>query len=742
MPSVPPSIPLQQSLEVHLPPEAEPLYELAHNIWWSWSSEAQALFSAIHSWAWTHYQNPVEVLHAVDDERWETLLGDATFMERMAAVVGEFEAYLAGGGGSRFATHHPDYAAGPIAYFSMEYGLHQSLPLYSGGLGVLSGDHLKSASDLGLPLVGLGLLYRSGYFRQTLDADGVQQHSYPPTDYQRLGARPVANRRGGTLTVDVPFPGREVTAKVWLLQVGRVPLLLLDSDVPQNDPADRPIASVLYVRGREMRLAQELLLGVGGARALAALDIEPAVWHLNEGHSSLLQLERLLGQTGGDGERLDAALADCRARTAFTLHTPVPAGHESFDRDLARRYLEPWSERLGVSTERLLALGHGDHGAPDQPLNLTALALRTSRFVNGVSKLNAEVSDPNWRHIRVETAPEDPSIRAITNGVHLPTWVGVEIRDLLTETVGSDWARRSVAELTEAVDAVPDERLWRAHGQQKERLARFARRRLLKQYARHGRSPDRLRAIERLFDPAVLTLGFARRFATYKRADLLFSDIHRVRGLLGHREMPMQVIFAGKAHPMDRPGQELIQHIFNLSQEADLAGRVFFLEDYDLLIGRMLVQGVDVWLNTPRRPNEASGTSGMKAAMNGVLNCSILDGWWPEGYDGDNGWAIDAGSFADAAEQDRADTLALYETLERRVAPLYYERDEAGLPRRWLAMMKHSIATTAPAFSSDRMVEDYLERAYLPLARPRAEAPGDDALEGVGATTDGGGSGP
>ncbi|MCZ6726703.1 MAG: alpha-glucan family phosphorylase [Acidobacteria bacterium] len=720
MSSRPPIIPVKHALEIHLPKEVESLYELAHNLWWTWSPEAQQLFSAVHSWAWSHYQNPVEVLHAMDEERWQTLIGDDTFMSRFATVVRDFESYMAGADEGGFARRVATYDRGPIAYFSMEYGLHQSLALYSGGLGVLSGDHCKSASDLGLPLVGLGLLYRSGYFRQTIDAEGFQQHSYPDCDYLRLGARPVANRTGGDLSIEIPFPGRRVVAKVWTLSVGRVPLLLLDSDVAQNDPADRPIASVLYVRGREMRLAQEMLLGVGGVRALAALDIEPAVWHLNEGHSSLLQLERLRRLTNGDGSKLEAALAQCRASTVFTVHTPVPAGHESFDRPLAAKYLEPWSERLGVPTERLLALGHADQGAPGQPLNLTALALRTSGFVNGVSRLNAEVSNRNWRHLYPQSAgPQSPSgeagIRAITNGVHVPTWLGVEIRDLLVRHLGSGW-REALApdELMSAIREIPDDGLWNAHQGQKQRLARFARSRILSQYARHGRSPDKLREVEHLFDPRVLTLGFARRFATYKRADLLFGDLHRVRSLLGHPDLPMQVIFAGKAHPTDRPGQQMIQHIFNLSHDGELSGRVFFLENYDLGIAKMLVQGVDVWLNTPRRPQEASGTSGMKAAINGVLNCSILDGWWPEGFDGENGWAIDAGRHPDEGEQDRADALALYETLERQVAPTFYERDEEGLPRRWLAMMKRSIATIVPAFSSDRMVGDYLEQAYLP----------------------------
>ncbi|HVS16686.1 MAG TPA: alpha-glucan family phosphorylase [Thermoanaerobaculia bacterium] len=712
-----PRIPVRAPIVLDLPRELEMLYEIAYNLWWTWSPEARRLFSAIHSWAWSRYHNPIELMLGMDRHEWDALLEDHTFMADFGAVRRSFEAYLKGGETSWFATRYPEHRAGPVAYFSMEYGLHASLGIYSGGLGVLSGDHCKSASDLGLPFVAIGLLYRTGYFRQTIDADGFQQHTYPETDFVRVGLRPVAGTGGGDLLVRVPFPGREVTAKVWTVQIGRVPLLLLDTDTNLNDAADRPITNVLYVRGREMRLAQELVLGVGGARALEALGIEPAVWHLNEGHSSLLQLERLLRARERDGVDLDEALAAVRATSVFTTHTPVPAGHETFEPPLARRYLEPLIERLGVPAERLLALGNADHGEPDQPFNLTALALRTSAWTNGVSRLNAEISDHTWRHLRPAETADQRLVEAITNGVHLPTWIGLEMRDLLTRHVGLDWrARLASPEAAAAIEAIPDEELWDAHQEQKRRLARFTRGRLLAQFARHGRSPDELRAIADLLDPEVLTLGFARRFATYKRASLLFSDLHRVRTLLTHPERPVQVIVAGKAHPADRPGQELIQHLFNLGQDVHLRGRVIFIENYDFIVAHMMVQGVDVWLNTPRRPLEASGTSGMKAAINGVLHCSILDGWWPEAYDGANGWAIEGGEHPDDWSQDREDALALYEVVERQVVSTFYQRDERRLPRRWLTMMKHSIATVAPHFSSDRMVREYTERAYLPLA--------------------------
>jgi starch phosphorylase len=722
--SIPPSIPVRTPLELDLPRELEGIYQLAYNLWWTWNPAAQRLFSAIHRWAWSHYHNPVELLLAMDRHEWDQLVDDHTFMADYAAVRRSFESYMAGGEKSWFAKRFEQHVPGPIAYFSMEYGLHSSLGIYSGGLGVLSGDHCKSASDLGLPFVAVGLLYRTGYFRQTIDADGIQQHTYPETDFVRVGLRPVA-RAGGDLVVRVPFPERDVAAKVWTVQIGRVPLLLLDTDVELNDPADRPITNMLYVRGREMRLAQELVLGVGGVRALEALGIEPSVWHLNEGHSSLLQLERLAFARRAGRADLQEALAAVRATSVFTTHTPVPAGHETFEHGLAGRYLEPWSRSLGVPVERLLELGNADHGEPGQPFNLTALALRTSAWTNGVSQINAEISDRAWSHLRPPEAADRRLVDAITNGVHVPSWIGVEVRDLLARHLGRAWAGLiSTPAAATAIEAIPDDELWAAHQEQKLRLARFTRGRLRAQLARHGRSPDELRAVADLVDPEVLTLGFARRFATYKRASLLFSDLHRVRGLLTHPERPVQIVVAGKAHPADRPGQELIQHLFNLSQDPTLRGRVFFVENYDLLVAQVLVQGVDVWLNTPRRPLEASGTSGMKAALNGVLNCSILDGWWPEAYVGANGWSIEGGEHHEEGTQDREDALALYEVLERQVVPTFYERDEERLPRRWLTMMKHSMSSIAAGFSSDRMVREYTERAYLPLAAGEALAAG------------------
>jgi starch phosphorylase len=603
----------------------------------------------------------------------------------------------------------------------MEYGIDASLPLYAGGLGVLSGDHLKSASDLGVPLIGVGLLYRYGYFHQTVDPDGLQQHSYAESDFTRVPLRPVADGNDGRarwLSVHVPFPGRDLAVGVWVAKVGRVPLLLLTTDVPENHPADRTITNVLYVRSREVRLAQELVLGVGGVRAIRALGITPAVWHMNEGHSAFLQVERLREGVSG-GESLEDAVARVRRDAVFTTHTPVPAGHEEFDPALAQRYLEPLAAATPPLAEGALGLGRAN-GAQPAPLNLTALGLRTAARANAVSRLNAEVCDRMWHHLRPDVPADQAVIRPITNGVHPTTWMGRSIRALFERHLGATWQRllRST-EAWEAVGQIPDEELWAAHREQKQRLIRFVRARLREQLARHGGTPDDLRALDGWFDPDVLTIGFARRFATYKRVWLVFSDLDRARRLLTNPDRPVQLVFSGKAHPADRPGQELIRQTAIMGHQGALRGRVCFLEDYNLRVAGMLVQGTDVWLNTPRRPMEASGTSGQKAALNGVLNVSVLDGWWPEGFDGQNGWAIGDGAseHAEEEEQDRLDAEALYTVLEQQVVPTYYDRDAGGMPRAWATMMKRAIVTIAPRFSSGRMVRDYVDLAYLPAAR-------------------------
>jgi starch phosphorylase len=708
--------------DIKLPREVSKLYELAYNFWWAWTPMARRLFSTIDTVAWGRYRNPVDLLIGLDPSCWEPLINSETFMNTYATVISEFERYM-NGRDRCWASSSGEGGLSedsPVAYFCMEFGVHECLPIYSGGLGLLAGDQLKAASDLCLPLVGVGMLYRRGYFRQTIDADGHQQHIYPMLDFSRLPVRPAASPTGRPVLVSVDLPGRQVSAKVWVAQVGRVPLLLLDTDIIENDPADRPISGILYVRGRAMRLVQEFVLGIAGVRALRALDISPAVWHLNEGHSGFLQVERMRELMQGDVPSFEEVVRRIARTTVFTTHTPVPAGNEIFDRSQVRPYLDGAGTGPNLDTETLLRLGDAGPGGSDGSFNLTAFVLRTSGSNNGVSALHGRVSNDMWRPILSETGA-DP-IRSVSNGVHTPTWLGPLMLNLFNRTLGPGWNDRLFdTERWDLIEQIPDQELWEAHNAQKDRLAGFVRASLLGQYARHGGSPDSLRELRDWFAPQSLTIGFARRFATYKRLQLLFSDLDRLRRLLADSARPVQIVLAGKAHPADRPGQELVKYLFGLSQSPDLRGKVFFLEDYDIRVARAMLRGADLWLNTPRRPQEASGTSGMKAALNGALNLSVLDGWWPEGFDGSNGWAIgpDRDAHGDEENRDREDALSLYTQLEQEIIPTYYDRDGHGVPVRWVRMMKRSIATIMSRFSAQRMVKQYAEQAYRAKLSPQ-----------------------
>ncbi len=700
------NIPTIQIADIVLPPEMERLRDLAYDLWWSWSPQATRLFTWIDPDHWRRYHNPVQLLINVERHHWDRLLADPEFRRAYDLVIQSLDAYRAR---TRWFEQSGHKLAGPVGYFSMEFGIHESLGVYSGGLGILAGDHCKAASDLGVPLVGVGLLYRSGYFRQTVDFDGFQQHIYPDYDFARLPVLPVESPGGGVLTVPVDLPGRVVQAAVWKAQVGRVPVLMLDTDIPLNDPADRPITGQLYVRGREMRLCQEIVLGIGGVRALRALEIWPSVYHMNEGHVAFLGLERARERVRrGDG--LSDALADLALNAVFTTHTPVPAGNETFDRELVRKYIEPWTQDVGADPEVALNLGM-DNGS----FNLTVMAIRLSSSVNGVSRLHGEVSSAMWRRLW----PDEPDRRVtyVTNGVHTQSWIGPEMRTLFARRLGADWEDHLLEpEYWNRVHEIPDEELWAAHRSQKERLIRFVRERVRLQSARHGASPDELRAIEGLLDVRALTIGFARRFATYKRAVLVMSDLDRVRAILNDPARPVQLVFAGKAHPADRAGQDFIRQLVLLAQ-GEFRGKIVFVEDYDMEVGRMLVQGCDVWLNTPRRPQEASGTSGQKSPIGGGINASILDGWWAEGYRKDNGWAIGEETLGAAVDdQDRVDAASLYRILEQEMVPLFFDKGKDGLRTRWIAMMKASIASVVPEFSAHRMVRDYVDDIYLPAA--------------------------
>jgi starch phosphorylase len=704
-----PEIRTLQIADIELPAGMERLQELVYDLWWSWSPQAHRLFAWIDPEHWRRYQNPVQLLINVEPHQFARLQSDPEFVRAYDSVFQAYDAYRAR---PRWFQQHAEKLSGPIAYFSMEFGIHGSLGTYSGGLGILAADHCKAASDLGVPLVAVGLLYQSGYFRQTVDADGFQQHIYPNYDFARLPVQPVQGPHGGVLTVPIDLPGRVVQAAVWKAQVGLVPVLMLDTDIPLNDPADRPITGILYVRGREMRLAQEIVLGVGGVRALRALGIAPALWHMNEGHVAFLGLERAREKVQrGDG--LQEALESVVRNGVFTTHTPVPAGNETFDKELVKKYLGPWAQDVGCEIGEALQLG-SDNGN----FNLTALAIRLSSWVNGVSKLHGRVSSAMWRHL-FPGAPESP-VGAITNGVHTETWIGPEMRTLYASHLDANWEQSLLdPEFWKRISQVPNAELWAAHRSQKERLIRFVRERLRSQNARHGQSPDDLRQIEGLLDPQALTIGFARRVATYKRAVLVLSNLERLRGLLSNPKRPVQLLFAGKAHPADREGQDLIRRLVLLAQ-GELRGRLVFLEDYDIEMGRMLVQGCDAWLNTPRRPQEASGTSGQKCPVNGGVNVSILDGWWAEAFRGDNGWAIgDEREEASTEAQDRKDAESLYALLEDEVVPRFFERGEDGLPHRWIDTMKASIESVVPHFSAHRMVRDYVLEAYLPAAARR-----------------------
>ncbi|TMC66342.1 MAG: glycosyltransferase family 1 protein [Chloroflexi bacterium] len=711
-------VPTMPGTSFRLPPQLEGLRRLAYNLYWSWHPRAKILFSRIDATGWSRHRNPIPVLANL--QSWSSLLEDPAFMAEYEDVVADFDRYVENGSDHWFQRRHGGKLKGPVAYFCAEYGFYESIGIYSGGLGVLAGDHMKSASDMALPFIGVGLLYRKGYFRQTIDADGHQEHAYPDYDLSRLPLTRVQGEDGEPLQVTVQLPGRDLTIAVWCAQVGRVPVLLLDTDVPDNDEADRPITHILYVRGREMRLHQELVLGVGGVRAIRALGIAPATWHLNEGHSAFLLAERAR-ELVATGLSLDDAWGSIRSNSVFTIHTPVSAGNERFEADLVRRVAGPLLNgdsrpgTGGVPVDAVLELGLGVDGDRTQ-FDMTAFSLRLTSGANAVSKLHAQTANGTWEPILGER-----QILGITNGVHIPTWIGTSMRELVERFLDADLddldegtgARR----FWERIDKIPARELWEAHQRQKRELSIFARGRLRSQFARHGEAPSVLEKLDEALDPAVLTIGFARRFATYKRAGMIFSDIDRLARLVWDGSRPVQIVFAGKAHPADRPGQQVIQEIFARSRSEKLRGRVFILEDYDMRIARFLVQGVDIWLNNPRRPLEASGTSGMKAATNGVVNVSVLDGWWDEGWTGDNGWAIGGrDTNPDEAAQDWADAMDLYRLLESEIVPRYYERNAKGYPPGWVEMMRRSMATTLWRFSTTRMLQEYTEWLYLPAA--------------------------
>jgi starch phosphorylase len=701
----------------HLPERLQPLQKIAYNLWWCWNHEAVALFRRIDDDRFEELSNsPVKLLSAIDQARFEQLLDDGGFVAHMDRVAESLEHYLTAP--TWFQETYGDADRSRIAYFSAEFGIHESIPIYSGGLGVLAGDHLKSASDLGVPLVGVGLMYREGYFRQYLNVDGWQQERYPENDFFNLPLIAETLPDGAPLLVAVPFPGRDVWVRVWRIQVGRVPLYLLDTNITKNTPEDRGITGQLYGGDNDMRIRQEMILGIGGIRALRALNREPTVCHMNEGHSAFCGLERIRLLMEGQKVDFTTAREAVMAGTCFTTHTPVPAGNDVFPPHLVEHYLSGYLPQLQIDRNQLLALGRQNPNDQGEQFCMTVLAIRLANSTNAVSKLHAVVSRKMWKNIWPELPEPEIPIISITNGVHTRSWLAMEMAQLYDRYLGIQWEERpNDHSIWKRVELIPNAELWRTHERRRERLVAFARQRLKAQLKRRGAPPAEVARADEALDPDALTIGFARRFATYKRGTLIFRNLDRLSAIVNNKERPVQLIFAGKAHPRDHGGKELIAEILHVARRPEYRRRVVFIEDYDINVARYLVQGVDVWLNNPRRPLEASGTSGMKVCGNGGINLSVLDGWWVEAYARDNGcgWAIGAGEeYTDLPYQDDVESRAIYDLLEQEIVPLFYHRSGDGLPRGWLATMKRSTGTICPYFNTNRMVQEYVERCYRP----------------------------
>ncbi|MCB1153744.1 MAG: alpha-glucan family phosphorylase [Deltaproteobacteria bacterium] len=704
-------------LDIHvapsIPEELRTLGELAYNLWWSWNYQAVELFRRIDAELWeeTHH-NPVELLGKVRQRTLDRLARDEGFLGQLRSVYGDFRSYMTGK-----TWHEGVFGPGDrpkFAYFSMEYGLTEALRIYSGGLGVLAGDHLKSASDLGVPLVAVGLAYQRGYFRQYLNADGWQQETYPMNNFYTLPMEPVLTPNGQPLMITLKLFEQPLQLRVWRVAVGRVDLFLLDSDVEGNTAEAREITAQLYGGDNEMRIQQEIILGIGGYRVLDTLGKRPATCHMNEGHSAFLSLEKVRLLMLDTKLNFDDARVACAGSNVFTTHTPVPAGFDKFSRPLMEKYFHKYIADLGISMEQLVALGQG----PDDGdmFNMAVFAMANTSYVNAVSKLHAEVTKemvaPSFPDVPVDEVP----IQSITNGIHIRSWTTSEMGELYRRYMGDHWYERvRDSEDWAAVEQIPDTEIWRTHVRERERLISFIRRRLEGQLLARNASKQEIDRSREVLDPRALTIGFARRFATYKRATLLLRDTRRLERILLDPERPIQFVFAGKAHPADDGAKELIKQLIQFAKRPGMREKIVFIEDYDILLARYMISGVDLWLNNPRRPMEASGTSGMKVLANGGLNCSVLDGWWPEAYGPDVGWAIGAGeSYQDLAYQDLVESNALYDLLEQEIVPAFYQRSADDIPRRWISMIKASIRRLCPVFNTDRMVRQYTERFYHP----------------------------
>lgn len=696
----------------------EKLSEIAGNLWWSWQPEVTSIFRGVDPQRWTQLaHNPVKLLQEYSPEKLEQRAREEVLHSSINRAYRSWREYQEATD-TWGSTHAGVLGHRQIAYFSAEFGIHESLPIYSGGLGVLAGDHLKSASDLGIPAVGVGLFYSEGYFSQRIDKNGWQEQDYSKIDSELLPLKHALDSHGKPIVISVDTRGGKIFAQVWQVAVGRVSLYLLDTNIPDNSEEDRQLTARLYGGDQRIRVRQEVMLGVGGVRALTALGIRPRVVHMNEGHSAFAPLEIIRQRMHDDGMPFDEALRDVRSSCVFTTHTPVAAGHDRFDCGLVEEHVGPLADQIGLNSEGLMGLGRVDPQNSHETFCMTVLAFKLSRLANAVSSLHGVVSRRMWAGLWPWRSEEEIPIGHITNGVHVPTWLAAQMRSIYDRVLPPNWFLRSgEPQVWAGFEEVTPSELWETHQALKNRLIVYARRKLVEQGERRGASPAAMRAYSEALDPTKLTIGFARRFAPYKRADLLLRELDQLRDFINDASCPIQIVFAGKAHPRDDAGKEILQRVFQLTQEDDFIGKVVLLEDYDINLGRHLVQGVDVWLNNPRRPLEASGTSGQKVVLNGGLNCSILDGWWAEAFDGQNGFAIGSGrSHVDDAVQDARDAEQLFDVISNEVIPLFYDRDTDELPQAWIKRMKRAVRTLGWRFNADRMVMDYVNESYVPAA--------------------------
>jgi starch phosphorylase len=695
-----------------LPKRIERLGELAYNLWWTWQPEAARMFGKLDYDMWERLgHNPIRLLREIGRPRLKQVVKDKDYLELYDDVFARFDAYF---NETRTWTRraHPEFDSNPIAYFSMEFGLHETLPIYSGGLGVLAGDHLKESSDLGLPLTGIGIMYAQGYFSQRIGEDGWQEALNNPLLFEDLPVLPVIGRDKQRVTVEVELDNRKIVLQIWEARVGRIPLYLLDSNMDVNPEDDRLLTARLYWSQLDRRVMQEVLLGIGGVRALRKLGYNPSVWHMNEGHAAFLTLERAR-ELVENGDDFETAIAKTRGQNVFTTHTPVPAGNDEFPLWLIEKYLGAMALQLNLTREQFFDLARHERGH-SETFSMGILALRYSDGRNAVSELHGEVSRKMWHFLWSDRTEDEVPIDHVTNGVHTANWMARRLRNLLARYLGEDWMDRlDDPKLWAKIEAIPDKALWDVRLHLKRKLAFYMRERVRERWTHGGFHPVQVISSGVLINPYALTIGFARRFATYKRASLVMRDVDRLLEIVNRPNMPVQILFAGKAHPADEPGKQLIQQVYRTVKRAETGGRIVFIEDYDMNLARYLVQGVDVWLNTPRRPYEASGTSGMKAALNGALNFSVLDGWWREAYNGKNGWAIGEDKEYESSDaQDAQDAESLYNTLEREIIPLFYNRDPKEISHEWIARIKDNLKTNIPRFSTRRMVKEYVEKFY------------------------------